>query len=97
MSLYGCYPILTYRIIDVCHNELTLDRDIPTFGVSASTTCYGRVLVYPEKFTDLYDSITPLAHWNEDVINYESICAIDEFDVKVWNMNIPWSENPAVS
>lgn len=94
MFMFGCYPILTYRIIDVCGGQITLDRDIPNFNIYASS-CYARVLVYPEKFTDLYDSITPLAHWNENVINYESICAVDEFDVKVWNMNIPWSENPA--
>jgi len=94
MFMFGCYPILTYRIVDVCGSQITLDRDIPNFNIYASS-CYARVLVYPEKFTDLYDSITPLAHWNENVINYESICAIDEFDVKVWNMNIPWSENPA--
>ena len=94
MFMFSCYPILTYRIIDVCLNQITLDRDTPDFGVNAPH-CFARVLVYPEKFTDLYDSITPLAHWNENVINYESICAIDEFDVKVWNMNIPWSENPA--
>jgi hypothetical protein len=45
--------------------------------------------------TTIYDSTTPTPHWNDDVINYESICQTDEFDVKVWNMNIPWSVNPA--
>jgi hypothetical protein len=45
--------------------------------------------------TSLYDSVTPTQHWNTDVIDFESICDTDQFDVKVWNMNIPWSENPA--
>ena len=27
--------------------------------------------------------------------NYDSVCGVDTFDVKVWNMNIPWSESPA--
>jgi hypothetical protein len=45
--------------------------------------------------SDLYDSISPTPHWNTDVINFESICNTDEFDVNVWNMNIPWTENPA--
>ena len=94
MFMFGCYPILTYRIVDVCLNEVTLDRELPNFGIFASG-CYARVLVYPEKFTDLYDSITPLAHWSEDVINYETTCAVDQLNVRVWNMNIPWSENPA--
>jgi hypothetical protein len=45
--------------------------------------------------TTLYDSITPNSHWNQNVINFESLCSTDESDVKIWNMNIPWSENPA--
>jgi hypothetical protein len=45
--------------------------------------------------TSLYDSITPSRHWNDDVINFESVCYTDAFDVKIWNMNIPWSETPA--
>ena len=94
MSIFSCYPILTYRIVDVCYGKVTLDREVPDFGIYSSS-CYARVLIYPQVFTEIYDSITPLAHWNENVINFESVCAVDEFDVKVWNMNIPWSENPA--
>jgi hypothetical protein len=45
--------------------------------------------------TTLYDSVTPSSHWNQNVINFESLCSTDESDVKIWNMNIPWSENPA--
>jgi hypothetical protein len=45
--------------------------------------------------TELYDSITPSPHWDNDVINYETICDVDQFDVKIWNMNIPWTESPA--
>ena len=44
---------------------------------------------------DRYDSVTPNSHWNQNVINFESLCSTDESDVKIWNMNIPWSENPA--
>jgi len=44
---------------------------------------------------DLYDSATPIDHYSTDVINFDSISNTDNFDVKVWNMNIPWSENPA--
>lgn len=94
MFMFSCYPILTYRIVDVCLDEITLDRELPDFGMFAPF-CYARTLIYPQIFTEIYDSVTPLAHWNTDVVNYESICAVDEFDVKVWNMNIPWSENPA--
>jgi hypothetical protein len=45
--------------------------------------------------TEIYDSVTPQIHYNYDVINFESVNYTDEFDVKIWNMNIPWSENPA--
>jgi hypothetical protein len=92
--VHSCFPILTYRIVDICENNVTLDRPTPNY-VGLSSNCFGRVLVYPPNMTTLYDSITPRPHWADDVINFESICDIDQFDVKVWNMNIPWSENPA--
>jgi hypothetical protein len=95
MSMASCYSILTYRIVDVCGNKITLDRTTPDFSNITFVSCYARALVYPKKMTDLYDSITPLNHYNDDIINFESVCSQDEFDVKVWNMNIPWSENLA--
>ena len=98
MSLNSCYTILTYRITDVCkignYYKVTLDRPTPDYTYF-QLTCYSRVVIYPTKMTQLYDSITPIPHWNEQVINFESICDTDQFDVKIWNMNIPWTENPA--
>ena len=94
MDVYSCYPILTYRIVAICENKITLDRTTPDFG-SIATDCCFRALIYPKNMTELYDSITPTPHWAQDVINYETICDIDQFDVKIWNMNIPWTESPA--
>ena len=94
MSFNSCYPILTYKIVGVCQNEITLDRATPNFTLSGSS-CYGRAIIYPPTMTSLYDSITPRPHWSSDVINFESVCDIDQFDVKIWNMNIPWTETPA--
>jgi hypothetical protein len=94
MSIYSCYPILTYRIIAVCENKITLDRTTPNFGLISNECCF-RALIYPKTMTELYDSITPSPHWDNDVINYETICDVDQFDVKIWNMNIPWTESPA--
>ena len=94
MSMSSCYPILTYKIIDICNNYYTLDRPTPDFS-NFSSGCLARVLVYPPNMTTIYDSITPNSHWNQNVINFESLCSTDESDVKIWNMNIPWSENPA--
>ena len=45
--------------------------------------------------TVLYDMITPQGYWPPDVINFESICDLGNDDVKIWNMNIPWSVSPA--
>ena len=94
VNITSCYPILTYKVIDVCFNVITLDRDTPDY--SNLNDCYwARTIVYPPTLTSLYDSITPSNHWNDNVINFESVCYIDELNVNVWNMNIPWSENPA--
>jgi len=94
VSMSSCYNIMTYRIVAICLDEYTLDRATPDFS-SYSSECFARTLIYPPNMTSLYDSITPSIHWNDDVINYESVCNTDAFDVKIWNMNIPWSENPA--
>jgi len=94
MPFNSCFTILTYRIVDVCLNEITLDRNTPDYSCFP-LNCYSRVLIYPPNMTQIYDSITPAPHWGEQVIDFESICDTDQFDVKVWNMNIPWTENPA--
>jgi hypothetical protein len=93
-TVYGCYPILTYRIVDVCGNLLTLDRNTPDF-LEVSTQCVARALIYPPQMVPLYDSFTPEPHWANSVIDFESVCDTDQFDVKIWNMNIPWTESPA--
>ena len=94
VSMSSCYPILTYKVVNVCFNTITLDRETPDYSYLTGS-CYGRVIVYPPNMTSLYDSITPSNHWSDSVINFESVCYTDQFDVKIWNMNIPWSENPA--
>ena len=94
VDMSSCYSMLTYRIVNICLGVITLDRPTPNF-LNLTNVCYGRVIIYPPNMTTMYDSITPSRHWNDNVINFESVCYTDEFDVKIWNMNIPWSENPA--
>jgi hypothetical protein len=94
VSLTSCFPILTYKIVGICLNTLTLDRATPDFSY-LNNDCYARTIIYPPNMTEIYDSITPSRHWNDSVINFESVCYTDQFDVNIWNMNIPWSENPA--
>ena len=38
---------------------------------------------------------TPSYYWQSDAIDFESNCDISNTDVKIWNMNIPWTESPA--
>jgi hypothetical protein len=95
VDVNSCYNILTYRIVDICGFVITLDRVTPDYSYLPSGCTHVRTLIYPPSMTNLYDSVTPTEHWNPNVINFESICNTDELDVKVWNMNIPWSENPA--
>jgi hypothetical protein len=80
------YPVLTYKIQQVCSpNVYQLDRDLPNF--ECLNICgTGRTMFYPSKMTELYDTVTPLQNWN-------FFC--EDFDVNIWNMNIPWSETPA--
>ena len=95
VDVSSCYPIMTYRIVDVCNTyTITLDRATPDFS-AFSAGCYSTTIIYPATMTAIYDSITPGPHWKTDVINFESVCDVDQFDVKIWNMNIPWTENPA--
>lgn len=94
MGMFSCYAILTYRIVDICFNEITLDRPTPDY-TDLLGPCFARTIIYPPNMTNLYDSTTPLNHFNTDVINFESLCNTDQLDVKIWNMNIPWSEDLA--
>jgi len=95
VDVYSCYQMMTYKITGVCNTtQIFLDREVPDFSC-LSGSCYARTIIYPGKMTELYDSYTPWNHWNSSVINYDSVCYTDEFDVKIWNMNIPWSENLA--
>jgi hypothetical protein len=75
---------------------VTLDRPVPIYDGITTSGQIGRVLIYPEKMTDLYDSVTPLPYWQTDTLNFESPCdVINRENTLIWNMNIPWTENPA--
>jgi hypothetical protein len=94
LSFQSCNPVLTYRVVNVVGNVVTLDRDVVDY-VHIGTTGDIRVMVYPSGMTNFYDSETPEPHWNQDVLNFQSVCDVDLFNVNIWNMNIPWSESPA--
>ena len=96
------YPVLTYKVIDITGNTsgntgtvtIKLDRQLPDLQ-SMGYVGDARVIFYPSGMTEIYDTYTPEFYWNQDAINFESNCDISNYFVKVWNMNIPWTESPA--
>lgn len=99
---FSTNPILTYRIQDITPDPgttteptytITIDRSTPDMaGFSGNA----RALIYPSGMTVLYDFITPAPYWQTDTINFESPCdVVNRENTLIWNMNIPWSENPA--
>jgi hypothetical protein len=102
---FGTYPILTYRIQDIDPSTgttgtttftLTLDRSVPNYSSIAISGNMARALIYPSGMTQLYDTITPAPYWQTDTLNFESPCDVtNRENTLIWNMNIPWSVNPA--
>ena len=102
---FGTYPILTYKIQNITPSTgtsattvwtLTLDRSVPNYSFLTGGTKDARALIYPSGMTALYDSITPAPYWQTDTLNFESPCdVVNRENTLIWNMNIPWSENPA--
>ena len=97
----GTSPLFTYLIVGVTGNTASattvtvqVDRRLPNFA-AMSMPGAGRVLFYPSGMTALYDTATPETYWQNDVINFETNCDVSTRDVKIWNMNIPWTESPA--
>jgi hypothetical protein len=97
------FPYLTYKIqgldpvtgTPITNFTVQLDRPTPNF-TSESVGQEAKVYIYPSGMTVLYDSITPAPYWQTDSINFESSCdVVNRENTLIWNMNIPWSENPA--
>lgn len=95
-------PVLFYKVISVNGNTsgntgtltINVDRQLPDLS-SMGYTGNGRVIFYPSGMTSLYDSFTPEFYWQSDAIDFESNCDVSNTDVKIWNMNIPWTTSPA--
>jgi hypothetical protein len=100
---FGTNQILTYKIQNMSPTTgttgttftITLDRDLPNY-IGLPSPSNARLYVYPSGMTQLYDFITPAPYWQTDTINFESPCDVSNREnTVIWNMNIPWSENPA--
>jgi len=96
--LDSCFPMIFFEVVDYnsIGNQITLDRIPPKLRGAGSVgyTGLAKLFFYPSGMT-YYDLNTPTNYWSQSVINYESVCAPEDGLVKIWNMNIPWSENPA--
>jgi len=96
--LDSCFPMIFFEVVDYdsIGNQITLDRIPPnlTGAGSVGYTGLAKLFFYPSGMT-YYDLNTPTNYWSQSVINYESVCTPEDGLVKIWNMNIPWSENPA--
>jgi len=93
-------PVLFYKIqsstAGVGNYQVTLDRAVPNLTATTTAGQFARAHVYPSGMTVLYDTVTPLPFWETDTLNFETPCDItNRENTLIWNMNIPWSENPA--
>jgi hypothetical protein len=101
-NINNLMPILFYKVLSVTGDTsgntgtvtIKLDRQLPDFSTMGYTG-NGRAIFYPSGMTELYDSYTPQYYWQSDAIDFESNCDISDTDVKIWGMNIPWTESPA--
>jgi len=97
----GNFPMLVYRVESINGSTqatsgsitVEVDRDLPDFS-SMSLNGNGRLYFFPSEMTEIYDSNTPLSYIQAQDLNFETNCTTGE-DVKIWNMNIPWTESPA--
>jgi hypothetical protein len=97
-------PVLTYQILELnpvtgttgtTTWTLTLDRPLPNY-TGATAGSLARALIYPSGMTQLYDTETPAPYWSNAAFNFDSFCDTAQREITpIWNMNIPWSENPA--
>ena len=96
----GDFPVLMYQIEGITGDttgttsvDLVLDRDLPDFS-TLGLAGDARVHFFPSGMTALYDNEDPLTYLQIQELAFETNCYVGN-DVKVWNMNIPWTQSPA--
>lgn len=98
-DICGCfdnsYPVLMFRVHNFGGTTVQLDRPVPDLQYLGYPVGSGARLFFYRNSMAAYDLPTPENYWTNSVINFESVCYPESGYVEVWNMNIPWSENPA--
>ena len=83
-----------------------LDRPLPNFMMYPAhpdNVKFAQVFVFPGKkhygkemgMLNYYGSDTPTPYWSPGSLSFTNNCDISVKDVRIWNMNTPWTENPA--
>tara|TARA_R110000803_G_scaffold47825_6_gene99624 strand:- start:2284 stop:4623 length:2340 start_codon:yes stop_codon:yes gene_type:complete len=96
-------PYLWYRITEVegsttlAANSLliSVDREIPNFTGSTTTQYRNSQMFFydgSDPINTYYGTGTTIPYWNELSLTFDSNCDVSVDDVKVWNMNIPWTQ-----
>ncbi len=97
----NAFPMLVYRVEAITGDTtgttgsvtIQVDRNLPDLS-SMSYVGDGRCHFFPSGMTPMYDSNTPLSYLQNQELSFETNCSTGH-DVKIWNMNIPWTESPA--
>lgn len=97
----NAFPMLVYRVEAITGDTtgttgsvtVQVDRNLPDLS-SMSYVGDGRCHFFPSGMTPMYDSNTPLSYLQNQELSFETNCSTGQ-DVKIWNMNIPWTESPA--
>jgi hypothetical protein len=93
-SITGSYMTEFYTITGIGSTSFFVDRPIPTFDVSGITGD-AKIFIYPSGFTPYYDSSTSEGYWPDEAFSFDLNCTIRDEKPLVWNLSIPWSEDPA--
>ena len=102
-------PYLWYRIVEhhggtLAANTLLVqvDRAVPNFTGSTMTEYRDCTVLFYDgggvnhnPIDTYYGTGTTIPYWNELSLSFDSNCDVSVNDVKIWNMNIPWTETVA--
>jgi len=99
-------PYLWYRIVGIqagtlAGNDLLLavDRSLPNFTGTTAAAPYRDASIFFFQGNDpvntYYGTGTTIPYWNELSLTFDSNCDVSVTDVKIWNMNIPWTQTVA--
>ena len=80
---------LTYKVLGRTGDTVSLDRNL----YENMNNCL--LYMIPSKetaFNGFYSSGTTIPYWNEATLDFDTTYDLSDIDVKIWNMNIPYSE-----